>query len=316
MSGRAQGALPNAEQAEYWNSEPSRQWIAFQEALDQRFAPLTELLIERAQVARGACVLDVGCGTGATTLRLAGAVGAHGSVLALDISEPLLAVARRRIMDEGHANVRFMVGDAQTHRFERASYDLALSRFGVMFFEDPIQAFGNLKSALRSGARLTFVCWGPLEDNPWFALPLQVGIERLGPPEPRPARAPGPLALSEPDYVEAILGAAGFAEVRIERIATLLPGAADVREEAGLASRLGLLARLLRERGADAATRERMVEELAERLRPYLTTEGVRLPALLHLVSAAAPRGPSPTLRPRSRLPRQGAAAHRAAGSG
>lgn len=290
MSGRDSEALPNAEQAEYWNSESARQWIACQEALDQRFAPLTELLIERARVARGACVLDVGCGTGATTLRLAGAVGAHGSVLAVDISEPLLAVARRRLMQDGHSNVRVVVGDAQTHRFERASYDLAISRFGVMFFEDPVAAFRNLKRALRPCGRLTFVCWAPLERNPCFALPLQVGIERLGPPESRPPRAPGPFALSEPDYVEEILGAAGFAGVRIEQIATSLPGAADVREEAALASQLGPLARLIRERGADAAMRERMVEELAERLRPYLTADGVRLPALLHLVTAAASR--------------------------
>lgn len=289
MSGRASDALPNADQAEYWNSDSAHQWIACQEALDQRFSPITELLIEQASVARGACVLDVGCGTGATTLQLATAVGAHGSVLAVDISEPLLAVARRRVIEGGHANVRFIVGDAQTHRFERASYDLAVSRFGVMFFEDPVEAFGNLGRALRPGGRLTFVCWAPLEHNPWFALPLQVGIERLGPPEPRPPRAPGPLALSESDYVEEILCAAGFADIRIEQIATSLPGAADVREEAALASQLGPLARLLREREADAAMRERMVEELTERLRPYLTADGVRLPALLHLVTAAAP---------------------------
>ena len=289
MSERASDALPNAEQAEYWNSESAHRWIACQEALDRRFLPITELLIERARVDRGACVLDVGCGTGATTLRLAGAVGPHGSVLAIDISEPLLAVARRRIMEEGHPNVRFVVGDAQSHRFERASYDLAASRFGVMFFEDPVEAFGNLKHALRPGGRVAFVCWAPLERNPWFALPLEVGVERLGPPEPRPARAPGPLALSDPDYVEEILCTAGLADVRIEQIATSLPGAADVREEAELASQLGPLARLLRERGAYAAMRERMVEELTERLRPYLTADGVRLPALLHLVTAAAP---------------------------
>jgi len=290
MSAGAAAALPNADQAEYWNSESGRRWIACQEALDQRFAPLTELLIDRARVDCGACVVDVGCGTGATTLELAGVVGAYGSVLAVDISEPLLAVARRRVMQGGHANVRFVRGDAQTHRFERASYDLAVSRFGVMFFDDPVGAFRNLARALRPGGRLAFVCWAALEDNPWFAVPLEVGVERLGPPEPRPRRAPGPLALSEQDYVDEILSAAGLADVRIEQVSTWLPGAASTREEAELASQVGLLARLLRERGADAAMRELLIGELADRLAPYLTADGMRLPARLNLVTAAAPR--------------------------
>ncbi|MGH6904673.1 MAG: class I SAM-dependent methyltransferase, partial [Geminicoccaceae bacterium] len=241
--GPTSDALPNADQAEYWNSESGRPWIACQEALDQRLAPLTEVLIARARIGAGECVIDVGCGTGATTLQLADAVGAHGSVLAIDISEPLLAVARRRVMQGGHPNVRLVRGDAQTHRFERACYDLAVSRFGVMFFGDPVGAFGNLARGLRPGGRLAFVCWAPLDDNPWFALPLQVGIERLGPPEPRPRRAPGPLALSEPDYVREILSAAGFTGVQIDSIRTALPGAASAREEAELACQVGPLAR-------------------------------------------------------------------------
>jgi SAM-dependent methyltransferase len=287
--GPASDALPNADQVEYWNSESGRLWIACQEALDQRFVPLTELLIARARIGPGECVIDIGCGTGATTLRLADAVGAYGAVLAIDISEPLLAVARRRVMQGGHANVRFVRGDAQTHRFERACYDLAVSRFGVMFFGDPVGAFRNLRRALRPRGRLAFVCWAPLEDNPWFALPLEIGIARLGPPEPRPPRAPGPLALSEQDYVLEILTAAGFADLQIDSISAVLPGAASTREEAEFACQVGLLARLLRERGADEAMRQLLVEELADRLAPYLTADGVRIPARLHLVTAVAP---------------------------
>jgi SAM-dependent methyltransferase len=287
--GPAADAFPNADQAEYWNSEAAPRWIAFQEALDQRFAPLSEALIRRAGVDPGDCVVDVGCGAGATTLLLATAVGAHGSVLAVDISEPLLAVARRRVMQDGHGNVRFVRADAQTHRFERRCYDLVLSRFGVMFFADPAGAFRNLLGALRPGGRLAFVCWGPLADNPWFALPLQVGVERLGPPEPRPPRAPGPLALSEPDYIDEILSAAGFADIRIDRSDISLPGARSAREEAELACQVGPLARLLKERGANEATRRAVIGDLTERLAPYLTADGMRLPARLHLVIAAAP---------------------------
>ena len=284
-------ASANAAQAEYWNSAPAQTWINCQAALDQRFAPLTELLIGRAGVRLGECVIDVGCGTGTTTLQLAAGVGAHGSVLAVDVSEPLLALARRRCLEAGYANVRLIRGDAQTHRFERRCHDLVVSRFGVMFFDDPVGAFRNLAGALRPRGRLAFVCWGPLAANPWFALPLQVGIERLGPPEPQPPRAPGPLALSEPDYVDEILSAAGFADIRIERTETWLPGAPSAREEAELAGQVGLLARLLREREADEATRADLIAELTRRLAPYVSADGVRLPAVVHLVTATAPPG-------------------------
>ena len=284
-----QDSPANADQAEYWNSASGLRWIACQEALDQRFAPLTELLMGRAGVRPGECVIDVGCGTGTTTLQLAAAVGAHGSVLAIDISEPLLAAARRRCLDGGQANVRLIRADAQTHRFERGCHDLVVSRFGVMFFDDPVGAFANLASALRPGGRLAFACWGSLEDNPWFALPLQLGVQRLGPPAPQPPRAPGPLALSEPDYIEQILTGAGFADLRIDRVDTWLPGARSAREEAELMSLLGPLARLMRERGADEATRLALVDDLTDRLAPYATADGMRLPAAFHLVTATAP---------------------------
>ena len=279
----------NAAQAEYWNSAPGRRWIDCQAALDQRFAPLTEVLMGRASAGPGECAIDIGSGTGTTTLRLAQAVGAHGSVLAIDISEPLLAVARRRCLQGGHANVRLIRADAQTHRFERGCHDLALSRFGVMFFDDPVAAFANLRRALRRGGRLAFACWGRLDDNPWFKIPLEVGIQRLGPPEPQEPRAPGPLALAEPDYVEEILGAAGFPTVAIDRVDTWLPGARSAREEADLLSLVGSLPRLMRERGADEAMRLTLVRDLADRLAPYATADGVRLPAAYHLVTAIAP---------------------------
>jgi SAM-dependent methyltransferase len=284
-----QDRAANADQAEYWNSPSGQRWITWQEALDQRFAPLTELLMARAAVRAGECAIDVGCGTGTTTLQLAAAVGAHGSVLGIDISEPLLAAARRRCLHGGQANVRLIRADAQTHRFERGCHDVVVSRFGVMFFDDPISAFRNLAGALRPRGRVAFVSWGPLEANPWFTLPLQVGIERLGPPEPQPPRAPGPLALSEPDYVDEVLSAAGFAAVRIDQVNTLLPGARSTRDEAELMSLFGPLARLVRERGADEATRLALADELAHRLAPYATADGVRLPAAVHLVTAAMP---------------------------
>jgi SAM-dependent methyltransferase len=279
----------NAGQTEFWNSASGQRWVTHQEALDQRLAPLTEALMEQAGIRPGEAVIDVGCGAGTTTLQLATAVGAHGSVLGIDISEPLLAAARRRVLQTGRTNVRLLRADAQTHRFERACHDRVVSRFGVMFFDDPVGAFANLGRALRPGGRLAFASWGPLEANPWFVLPLEVGVPRLGPPEPPAPRAPGPLALSEPDYINEILTGAGYAQVRMHRVDTYLPGARSTRAEAELMSLFGPLSRLLRERGADEATRIALVAELADRLTPYATADSVRLPASFHLVTATAP---------------------------
>ena len=282
-------ASANAAQAEYWNSAPAQTWIDCQAALDQRFAPLTELLIGRADVRAGECVIDVGCGTGATTARLAAVVGAHGSVLAIDISEPLLAVARRRCLEGGHANVRLIRGDAQTHRFERGCHDLVISRFGVMFFDDPVGAFRQpgRRAAPARPPRVRLLGTARGESLVRAAAPGGHRAARpagtAAAPRARPARAQrAGLHRRDPERGR-------VRDVLIERTETWLPGAPSAREEAELAGQVGLLARLLREREADEATRADLIGELTGRLAPYLTADGVRLPATIHLVTATAP---------------------------
>jgi SAM-dependent methyltransferase len=279
----------NAAQAEYWNATRGEQWVLHQAALDQRLRAVSEGLLARALMRSGERVIDVGCGTGATTLAIAEQVGAPGAVLAIDISEPMLAVAHRRSAERGHAHVQFLRADAQTHRFAPATHDLVISRFGVMFFGDPVAAFANLRSALRPGGRLAFVCWAALEDNPWFALPLAVGERWLGPPEPQPPRAPGPLAFSEAGYVEEILSAAGFADVAIDTAATHLQGAASAAAEADFACLVGPLTRLIQARDPDTSTREAMLAEVAASFLPFETEAGVLVPASLHYVEARQP---------------------------
>ena len=279
----------NADQAEYWNSALAEKWVTHQADFDQRLRRPGEALISRAAIRRGERVIDIGCGTGATTLELADQAGPEGSVLAIDLSAPMLALARRRSAVRGQDNVRFLCADAQSHRFEEAAHDLLISRFGVMFFGDPVAAFGNLRIALRPGGRLGFVCWSALERNPWFALPLAVGERWLGAAEPQPPRAPGPLAFSETGYVEEILAAAGFADVAIETVATPLPGAPTAEAEAAFACLVGPLARLIRSRAPDAATERAIALEVAERFRPFQSEAGVQIPATLHYVEARLP---------------------------
>lgn len=291
MSEDFERAFPaNAAQAAYWNVDIAGKWVENQAALDRRFRAITDALIERAHPRPGERVLEVGCGTGATTLALADAVAPAGYVLAVDISEPMLEVARRRVRDAGHGHVTLLRADAQTHVFEQSASDLVASRFGVMFFSDPVAAFANLRWALRQNGRLAFACWTELEANPWFSHPLEVASRQLGRPEQRHPRAPGPFALAERAYVRSILEDAGFADVRIDRAEIAIEVEGTVEDEAAFASTMGPAARLIRERAADPDAVARTIQaEVAGAFRPFATASGVRFPAVVLLVSARAP---------------------------
>jgi SAM-dependent methyltransferase len=276
----------NLEQAEYWNSLIGPKWVLLQAEIDQRLQPLNAILTERAGIAAGHRVIDVGCGTGDLALHLAEVVGPGGAVLGADLSAPMLALAERRRAERGYGHLRFLQIDAQTRAFEPAAYDLALSRFGVMFFGDPIAAFRNLRRALRPAGGLAFVCWAPIEKNPWFEIPMAAGVRWLGPVEPQPPRAPGPFAFSEAAYVEQILSTAGFVDIAIEQVSTVLPGARTAAAEADFVCNMGPLARLIREREPDEPTVRRIVADLAERFRQFETDAGMRIPATVYCVTA------------------------------
>ena len=277
----------NHRQAAYWNVDIAQKWIDHQAALDLRFRAITDLLIERAAPAPGERVVDIGCGTGATLLEVAPRVGPKGLVLGLDLSAPMLEVARRRVAEAGLAAVELAQVDVQTHEFEPQSFDLALSRFGVMFFSDPVGAFANLRTALRPGGRLAFVCWTDLDANPFFSMPLQVGVRHLGPEEERPPRAPGPFAFREAGYVHEILAGAGYEQIRVERTEVVVETTGGPDEEAAFACNVGPVARLIRERSEDAeGTAAVLRPEIAAELARFATADGMRIPAIVSMVTA------------------------------
>jgi ubiquinone/menaquinone biosynthesis C-methylase UbiE len=204
----------NAAQAEYWNGPAGRRWLDRQVIQDALLAPISELLLKRARVAKGERVLDIGCGCGATTIALAREVGAHGHVVGLDISAAMLARARQRA--EPGLPVQFILADATVYRFAPAGADLLFSRFGVMFFADPVLSFANMRTGLTSGARVVFACWREPRENPWMMLPLQQAyrhVPRL--PEMGP-EDPGPFAFASEQRVMRILRQAGFHAMAME----------------------------------------------------------------------------------------------------
>jgi SAM-dependent methyltransferase len=276
----------NEAQAQYWNSAAGEKWVRHQAFMDQQLEVVTDILLESAAPRAGEAVLDVGCGTGATLLRLALGVGKDGHVLGCDVSAPMLALARQRIAATGLRNVDVVQADAQTHDFAENAFDLLVSRFGVMFFADPTAAFANLRRSLRPEGRLAFVCWGPIADNPFFQLPMQVATRHLGPAESPPPRAPGPLAFSEPDYVGGVLTGAGWSDVQIQARQPPLLGSATAQEQAAFSIEMGPVSRLIAERQPDTATIAALRAELTSELATYATENGVQIPSRLYYVTA------------------------------
>lgn len=278
---------PNAEQITYWNQQAGPTWVAIQSFIDQQIRPLGHLAIERAALAPGTAVLDVGCGCGDTTIEIARRV-APGEVLGIDISAPMLTRAAQQAKAAG-VSPRFELTDAQTHSFTAASFDVLFSRFGVMFFADPTAAFTNLRQALRVGGRLAFVCWQSMLDNPWMTVPMAAALQHL-PPPPIPAPgAPGPFAFADPDHVHAILAGAGFRDVALEsvRMTLTVGGGRELDETVDFLLRMGPAARALRE-ADDPELTPLVAAAVREALAPYQTADGVKMDSASWVVTAAA----------------------------
>ena len=278
----------NAAQREYWNTVAGPRWVGLEGFVERRMRAVNNILLRYSGVRAGETALEIGCGTGAFTVPLAMAVGEHGAVLGVDISAPMLAGAKRRLAEARLENVCLIEADAQTHRFEPRRFDLVASRFGVMFFADPAAAFSNLNRAARRGGRLCIACWGSLADNRHWLIPYEVALTRLGPPEPTSPRAPGPMAFADPDYVRSFLGAAGFAEIAIEREHPPISASAPA-EEAEYACRMGPVARLLDEKRPDDATRNLIRREIEDAFAAHFRHGDTNLPSTVLLVSARRP---------------------------
>ncbi|MBW4024646.1 MAG: class I SAM-dependent methyltransferase [Proteobacteria bacterium] len=274
----------NEAQIEFWNATAGRTWAGCQALLDRQLEPLGAEAMAALAPATGDRILDIGCGCGQTSVLLAEHAGPSGSVVGVDISEPMLAVARARPVPPGANPPTFQQADVQTADLGDAVFDAVFSRFGVMFFSDPVLAFGNIRRAMKPGGRLAFVCWRPLPLNPWMLVPMDAARPLLPPlPPPPDPTAPGPFAFADGDRVRAILTAAGFAQVQIRPHDRLI-GSGNLDDAITLALRVGPLGSVLRE-SPDLAPAVSGVVRTA--LSAYVTPAGVLMPAAVWIVTAA-----------------------------
>ena len=274
---------PISRQMRLWNGGRGRAWVEMQAVVDRMFKPLEDMLLDALTAGSAGRVLDVGCGTGATTLAVAQAIGGQGRCIGIDISEPMIAAARSRAGREG-STARFICADAQTYGFEPAGFDAIVSRIGIMFFDNPIKAFANLRHAAVEDAALHFVAWRGPEENPFMTVAERAAAPFLPHVAARRPGAPGQFAFAQKGRVRRILQESGWAGIDIRPVDDLctLPE----KELVQYFTRLGPLGQIIDE--ADDRTRTRVIETVRAAFDPYVDGDEVRFTAACWMVGARA----------------------------
>ena len=276
----------NADQIAFWNGVAGKHWTERQSVQDVVLAPVTKELIARADAQAGQRILDIGCGCGATTIELARQVAPSGHVLGIDISVPMLERARQLTSRELPAD--YVLADATVYPFDPESFDLLVSRFGVMFFADPVLSFRNLRKSLRPNGRLVFACWREPRENGWMMTPLMAvykhvpKLPQLGPEDP------GPFAFADEARVKRILTEAGFTDVAMVACPLTFDVAAGKGIDAAVqgALEIGPASRALEGHPPDVVASG--IQSIREALTPFAKGQSVLLPGAIWLVTALA----------------------------
>jgi SAM-dependent methyltransferase len=276
----------NADQIAYWNGPGGQRWADRDASQETLLRPIAGVLLDRARPKPGERVLDIGCGAGSTTIMFAKAVAPNGFALGLDVSAPMLARARE-VAPKG-LPLDFALADATVYPFAPASFDLLVSRFGVMFFADPIASFTNLRRALKPSGRLAFVCWREPRENPWMMTPLQAVYKHVPKMPPVGPEDPGPFAFASEERVTRILKGAGFTGMTMEphnlAMDVAIGRGLDAAVEGAL--QIGPASRALQ--GHPAQTFEAAKVSIREALAPFVKGQSVALPGSIWIVTAKA----------------------------
>ena len=276
----------NQDQGEKWNSKMGLAWVKNDAKMNSLLEVMTGQLLKELGQLEGKQILDIGCGSGEISKLLLAKAGSNGNVQGVDISKPLLELAFKKY---GHMqNIKFLNADAQSFRFKLSFYDQIISRFGVMFFENPVAAFRNMHRSLKSNGTLDFICWSALEDNEFFFLPLQIVLKYLNKPHPKPSTEPGPLAFSSKSYLSQTLESSGFNKITIKTINTEMLSTDPINTQITFFNQIGLAARIKKEAPFDTETHKKIDDELKIELIKRSSNNCTKLKATVHYVSASA----------------------------
>lgn len=272
-------------QLEHWNGPAGQKWVSYAAALDDLFAPLSSKLLETVAVQEGERILDIGCGSGAMTLEANRLAGERVSATGVDISAPLIQLAKDRAAAHG-SPATFELADATTYRAAQ-KYDLVISRLGVMFFNDPVAAFSQIRKQAKSGGGLTFICWQALSANEWLSIPLQAAMPYFNEtPQASAPNAPGPFSLAGKDQIAGLLSQSGWRDVSISalELPLTMPGE-DANSSARLMIQMGPIAPIVQSQNLESEPIELAVTQaLKERTQP---NGGIVMNSACWLVSAS-----------------------------
>jgi len=278
------GHEENADQIAYWNGPAGGRWADRQAAQDILLGPVADILIDRAKPVSGERVIDVGCGSGATAIAFGRKVAPSGHVFGIDVSNPMLERARASAPKD--LPIDFVLADATVYPFDPQSVDLLASRFGVMFFADPVLSFTNMRKALRPSGRLAFACWREPRENPWMLAPLQAVYKHAPKLPPQGPEDPGPFAFASEERVNRILSAAGFTNIAMEPCPLSLDIAIGGGLDAAVQSVVGIGPSNRALEGQPAEIRAAAIQSIREMLTPLAKGNTVPLAGSIWIVTA------------------------------
>ena len=276
--------IVNDEQFEFWNEGIGKKWVEEDDSMNERLSILTKELFLRSNINRNDKILDIGCGGGQTSFEASEMVGENGYVVGADISKILLDLAKSKYANT--KNLEFKYCDVQNYKFRENSFNKVISRFGVMFFENPIEAFKNIYNSIQEGGSLNFVCWTNVMENEFFTDPTNIIIRHLNKEFPEITRAPGPLAFSEADYVKEILVSSQFKNVKVEKVYSSISTNDSAEKDGDLLLKLGLGGRLLADANLSKKELSVIRDEMVEISQKRLKNGKITYKACLNYVSA------------------------------